>query len=234
MRVVGRRPAVLALLLLSAGVLNYALGAALLPPIAAALLLPRLLGDGLHSTLASLCVCAVCAESIVGAARETPWAPTPAADMIELLRLGDARPGLAFLELGSGDGRNLLLAAEHGLRAIGVERSPILCAASRVRAALARRDVAVVNADFGDDADWRRAIPPHGEVDLIYVYLSREALADLGPRLRCAYGGRGRKVRLLSRDFEVQGWGEPQARVQRGRTALLVWTVPAPSKGSCA
>ena len=156
------------------------------------------------------------ANTLLAIARDTPpWAPTPRLDMERLLQLGNARPGLTFLELGSGDGRNLLLAAERGLHAVGVETNPVLALLALLRARWAGVGelVTVVTADvFAPDA----SLPP---AHLIYSYLSEESMRRLAPRLRCARAppndavaaGIARReppsgfARILSRDFEVPG-----------------------------
>ena len=56
---------------------------------------------------------------------------------------------------------------------------------------------------------------------VVYLYMSREVLQRLGPRLACAYGGREQTL-VLTRDFEIPGWSEPR-RLQRGRTTLLAY-----------
>lgn len=189
------------------------------------------------------------AHALLAIARDTPpWAPTPRVDMERLLQLGNARPGLTFLELGSGDGRNLLLAAEQGLHAVGIERNPMLAMLALLRARWAGVGdlVTVATADvFAADA----SLPP---AHIIYSYLSYESMRRLAPRLRCAHAppydagaaGAGRRTpssgysRILSRDFEVPGMAEvhserPPAST-RGR--LLVYdaggsacAVPGPS-----
>ena len=156
------------------------------------------------------------ANALLAIARDTPpWAPTPRMDMERLLQLGNARPGLTFLELGSGDGRNLLLAAELGLHAVGIETNPVLALLALLRARWAGVNdlVTVVTADvFAADA----TMPP---ANLIYAYLSDESMRRLAPQLRCARAppdgtaatGIGRRAapsgyaRILSRDFEVPG-----------------------------
>lgn len=146
------------------------------------------------------------------------------------MRLGGAARGKVFLELGSGDGRNLLLASAMGMHAVGYERSPILVGLGRARAALSRGgseggSVEIVRADFME------ALSRRVGADLIFAYLSDEAMEKLAPRLSCAFGGTARTVVLVSRDFAVPGWGERE-RVQRGKSLLLAYTVPPPPPGA--
>ena len=71
--------------------------------------------------------------------------------------------------------------------------------------------------------------------------MSVEALEALAPRLACAYGGKARgsrRVRVLSRDFALPGWGEPTEQLQRGPTRLLLYEAERvawlPSDDVCA
>lgn len=221
-----RRRGLLSLLLGASLFLNFQLGLALMPSLLALLVLPPLAGSAVAAVLASL-------SDVVGAARSVPWVPTPAVDLAELMRSVDCR-GKSFLDLGSGDGRNLLLAMRDSgcNRAVGIELSPALVALSRMRIWWAGSGEIVVHS-----ADLLRAELP-ADIDFVYMYLSDDVLARLAPRLACAYGGRRRRaVTILSRDFVLPGWGEPTRRVTRGRTQLLAYDagrVPRPSEAECA
>lgn len=227
------RPARALLLLLAlCFCICFKLFLALVAPVLLLALLPPLLG-GTLGTMAALgaALLSVRPASIVSALKAPPWVPTPSADLHELLELGGARPGHTLLELGSGDGRNLVAAASAGLRAVGLEVSPLLCGMSWLRAALSGHGsrVTVQRADVLAD-------PLPADVDLVFAYLSRELMASLKTRLACAYGRPRRgapRVLLLSRDFAVPGW-TPRTRLERGRTTLYVYAVPRAPRGSPA
>ena len=113
------------------------------------------------------------------------------------------------------NGRNLLLAAQRGFsQSIGLELSPALVALSRLRLWLAQINGTVHRADV-----LTAALP--AEASVVYLYLSREALETLAPRLACAYHSRGTLV--LSRDFELPDWSPPFERLERGPTTLLAY-----------
>ena len=213
------RNAALAALLAAALVVNYSLFLVLLPPLLALLLLPPFVG-----TLAALCAALALTDTraLWEAARATPWAPTPASDLLDLFERVESR-GRVLLELGSGDGRNLLLARKSAgfSTAIGLEYSPALVAISRLRIWWESVDGAVVHR-----ADLLTAELP-AAVDVVYLYLSVEALDALAPRLACAYGLGPRAVVVLSRDFELPSWGEPSELLTRGRTRLLAYDARA-------
>ena len=70
------------------------------------------------------------------------------------------------------------------------------------------------------------------DVDVVFLYLSNEALATLAPRLACAYGRRA--VKVLSRDFELPGWRAAGTRYEaRGRTRLLVYDTTRLERPPC-
>ena len=213
----------IALLGIALLLLNFQLFLALLPPLAVLFLLPPFIG-----LPAALCVAAILADSqeIVGAARTTPWAPTPAEDLGILLQRVNRSDG-TFLELGSGDGRNLVLAVRAGFsKATGLELSPALVALSRLRIWWAGVNAVVHRANV-------HTAPLPADADAVYLYLSAEALATLAPRLACTYGGRGqRAVLVLTRDFELPGWGPPVANLTHGRTRLMAWEARRAQRGS--
>ena len=202
-----------AVLLLALFVVNYQLFVSLLIPLGSLLFfLPRIGAGNAFAAAAALAF--VSPWQITDAARTTPWAPTPSADLNDLLDIIGVQSGL-FLELGSGDGRNLLLAAQRGFsQSIGLELSPALVALSRLRLWLAQINGTVHRADV-----LTAALP--AEASVVYLYLSREALETLAPRLACAYHSRGTLV--LSRGFELPDWSPPFERLERGPTTLLAY-----------
>src|SRR5207302_5004295 len=77
------------------------------------------------------------------------WAGTSDERVDEALRLAGLRPGERLLDLGCGDGRVLLRAAEaYGATVIGVELDSGLAATARQRLAAAGVDGTVLEADF--------------------------------------------------------------------------------------
>src|SRR5690348_1091609 len=73
-----------------------------------------------------------------------PFLPTLKQHIPRALDLIDLKPGQTLLELGSGDGRVLLAAAERGLHAIGFEINPLLVIYSRWRTRHQRDNVEII------------------------------------------------------------------------------------------
>lgn len=214
-----RSAATLAVLLAAALFLNVSLFAAIVPPLMAYLCVKSMVG-----TWAALAAALLVLDggTVWAAIRATPWAPTPEHDLDDLLHFAAATMQLSsstFLELGSGDGRNLIRAIRHGFSsAVGLEWNPALVAVSCLRALFdSAGRTTTTHADI-----LKEPLPQIVEGGLVvYLYMSREVLQRLGPRLACAYGGREQTL-VLTRDFEIPGWSEPR-RLQRGRTTLLAY-----------
>jgi precorrin-6B methylase 2 len=67
--------------------------------------------------------------------KDVVWVPTSAALVERMLDLAKVTPADFVMDLGSGDGRNIIAAAKRGARATGVEFNPEMVALSRKRAA---------------------------------------------------------------------------------------------------
>lgn len=127
-----------------------------------------------------------------------PFVPTPWLILDEMLRLAEIRPEDTVYDLGSGDGRLVIAAAErHGARGVGVERHPDLVAYARSLAAT--RGVADrVRFVEGDvlQADVRDAT-------VVMMYLLPRLVAQLVPKLRdeLPIG-----ARIVSHDYPLEPW----------------------------
>jgi SAM-dependent methyltransferase len=74
-------------------------------------------------------------EPTVGqAGKDVVWVPTPPELVEKMLDMAKVTPSDLVMDLGSGDGRNIVAAAKRGARAIGVEFNPDMVALSRRRA----------------------------------------------------------------------------------------------------
>ncbi|MGH9969607.1 MAG: SAM-dependent methyltransferase [Pyrinomonadaceae bacterium] len=148
--------------------------------------------------------------------------PTPEETVAEMLRLANINPGDVLYDLGSGDGRIPIMAAQkYGIRAIGIEIDPKLVALARERAQLAQVAELV---NFRNDDMFRTDI---GEATVVTLYLSNKLNLLLRPKLlRELRPG----TRILSHDFHMGDW-QPEQTVKvpwQGnlyRTVYL-WTVP--------
>ncbi len=63
--------------------------------------------------------------------KDVVWVPTPSPLVEKMLDLAKVTPQDVVMDLGSGDGRNIIAAARRGARAVGVEYNPDLVELSR-------------------------------------------------------------------------------------------------------
>ena len=84
-----------------------------------------------------------------------PFLPTLKPQINEALNLLNLQPDQTMLELGCGDGRVLIAAAQRGLNVIGYELNPVLFGISWLRTRRYGNKVIVVWGDF-----WRISWPP--------------------------------------------------------------------------
>ena len=120
-----------------------------------------------------------------------PYLPTlrpQAAAAFELLRLGK---GQTLLELGCGDGKVLLLAAERGYQVVGIELNPFLALIAWLRTRHRRKQVRIIWGNF-----WRIPWP---EADGVFVFLLDRFMPKLDARME-QYGGP-----LASVAFKIPG-----------------------------
>jgi SAM-dependent methyltransferase len=122
------------------------------------------------------------------------WAATSDDRIGEALRLAGLQPGERLVDLGCGDGRVLLRAAEaFGAEVLGVELDPGLAAIARELLAAAGVGGTVVEADFD-------AVPI--EADVVFAFLSPATLQRLRPRLQALPA----HARIVTTGYPVPGW----------------------------
>jgi SAM-dependent methyltransferase len=125
---------------------------------------------------------------------DVPFVVTPDKVTHEMLKLADVRPGDVLIDLGSGDGRIVIVAAKHfGARGLGVEIVPELVAKSRdnaKRAGVADRAEFRVQDLFATDLS---------AASVITMYLLPEVNLQLKPRLQKLRPG----TRIVSHDWDM-------------------------------
>jgi SAM-dependent methyltransferase len=133
-----------------------------------------------------------------------PYYPTPYPIVFQMLKLAKLEPGELHYDLGSGDGRLVLIAArDFKARSVGYELDPALVASSRrqIKELGLADNASIVEADLFT-ADFTKP-------DLITVYLLPRALTMLRPLLEKQMKPGSR---VVSHDFAVPGW-EPSETV---------------------
>ncbi len=124
-----------------------------------------------------------------------PFLPTMKKDRKVALDLLDLKPGQLFIDLGSGDGSLLVLAAQRGLRAEGYEINPFLWLYSWVRTRRYGRRVKVRLKSF-----WKANL---SEADGVFVFLITHHMERLA-KLIDSRSSR-KKLKVVSHAFEIPG-----------------------------
>jgi SAM-dependent methyltransferase len=134
-----------------------------------------------------------------------------------MLALAGVTPRDVVYDLGSGDGRLPILAAQlHGARGVGIEIDAALVALSRTNA----RDAGVSERVTFVEGDLFTAdISP---ATVVTLYLSRSVLRQLEPKLRTELRP---GTRIVSHQFWIDGW--PAERTVRiDATEIFLLRVP--------
>jgi predicted RNA methylase len=115
-----------------------------------------------------------------------------------MLNLAELKAGEVFFDLGSGDGRTVIMAAKSfGARAVGVELREDLVkrALSTIYEQSLQDRTTIVNGDmFNVDLT---------SADVIFLYLTTSANEKVKPKLESELK---RGVRIVSHDYEIVGW----------------------------
>jgi SAM-dependent methyltransferase len=133
--------------------------------------------------------------------RGAPYLPTLTSQVDIALDLVALKPGQTLLELGCGDGKVLIAAAERGWNVVGYELNPLMALVAWLRtrryryARNGKGSVRVVCADF-----WTKQWPPH---DGIFVFLLDSFMEKLNNRIVQETGKNGKSVKLVSFAFQI-------------------------------
>lgn len=142
--------------------------------------------------------------------------PTRHAIADAMLQLAGVTDGDVVYDLGSGDGRIPIIAAQkYGARGIGIEIDPRLVTLSRGNA----NDAEVAHRVMFKAGDLFEA--DLGEATVVTAYLSPSIMKRLMPKLRALKPG----TRIVSHQFPMPGW-PPDGRRQVDEAEILLWRVP--------
>lgn len=172
----------------------------------------------LGAAVALLVISATLADDDILFERETPYVPTPQDVVERMLDMAGLKPAEYLIDLGSGDGRIVVTAAQRGARAFGVDLNP-----KRVQEGVANAKTAGVSdrATFEVKDLFDTDI---GKADVVTTYLLPLVNLDLRPRLleQLRPG-----TRLVTHAFHMgDDWWPDATDNIRGRI-LFLWVVPA-------
>lgn len=176
---------------------------------------------------------AALAALLGGAARadEVPYVQTPQAVVDKMMELARVGPDDFLIDLGSGDGRIVIVAAQkHGARGFGVELDPSLVKLSNdlaVKAGVADRAEFYTRDLFETDIS---------QATVLTMYLLPEVNLELRPRILKLKPG----TRIVSHDWDMAEWQPDAKAVLDGvvkpvmplrNSTVYLWIVPAKVAG---
>jgi SAM-dependent methyltransferase len=123
-----------------------------------------------------------------------PYLPTLSRQAEIALDFIDLKPGETLLELGSGDGKILLLAARRGWNVVGIEINPILVFVSRIRTWKYRKRVKIVWGNLWNSEKW----PP---ADGIFIFLLPKLMKKLDTKVEQWHNSK--PLKLVSFAFPI-------------------------------
>jgi SAM-dependent methyltransferase len=158
--------------------------------------------------------------------KDVVWVPTPPALVDKMLAMAQVTPKDFVIDLGSGDGRNVIGAAKLGARALGVEYNPDLVVLSRRNAA----DAGV--SDKATFVEGDMFASDFSQATVLALFLMPEHLFTLRPKFLDLKPG----TRIVSNTFGIEDWDPDETATIAGGckawcTALL-WIVPAKVEGA--
>ncbi len=147
------------------------------------------------------------------------YVPTPEPVVAGMLALAKVGPGDVLYDLGSGDGRIPITAAQrHGIRAVGIDIDPQRIAEARANAKAAKVQNLVTfrQADLFTSDISEASVVTLYLLDSLNQKLQPKLLAELKPG-----------TRIVSHAFGMGDW-EPEAQQDIDGRMIYLWTVPKP------
>lgn len=133
------------------------------------------------------------------AAKLAPYYPTPETIVDKMLRLGGLKAGEKMYDLGSGDGRIVIVAAQKfHAEAVGVELDKDLCRQSTAKILKLGLDknAHIINGDLLKQN--------YSSADLVTVYLLPDAVNNKVQPLLDKQLKKG--ARIVAKDFDFRNW----------------------------
>ena len=165
-------------------------------------------------------------EPVVGqSGRDVVWVPTPTVLLEKMLDVAKVTPQDFVMDLGSGDGRNIIAAAKRGARALGVEYNPDMVEFSN---RMAEKEGVAEKARFvqGD-----MYVADISQATVLALFLLPENLNKLADKFLALKPG----SRIVANHFAVSGWEPDESGRAEGDCGSwcnwLLYIVPAQAAG---
>lgn len=165
-------------------------------------------------------------EPTVGqAGKDVVWVPTPEAVVERMLDVAKITPKDYVIDLGSGDGRNVIAAAKRGATALGVEFNPNMVELSQRRA----KEAGVAGKATFVQGDMYEA--DISQATVMALFLLPDNMNKLLPKFLALRPG----SRIVSNTFSPEGWEADYQEAVPNCTSwctVLLWIVPADASGA--
>src|SRR5207344_1449998 len=160
------------------------------------------------------------------AGKDVVWVPTPPVLVEKMLDMARVTPQDYVMDLGSGDGRNVIAAAKRGARALGVEYNPDMVELSR---RIAAKEGVADKAQFVQGDMYEADI---SQATVLALFLLTDNLRRLTPKFLDLKPG----TRIVLNHYGIEGW-EPEATERTTGDCLawctaLLYIVPAKVAGT--
>lgn len=160
------------------------------------------------------------------AGKDVVWVPTPPELVEKMLDMAKVTADDFVMDLGSGDGRNIIAAARRGARAVGVEYNPDMVALSR---RLAQEAGVADKATFVEGDMYAADI---SKATVMAIFLLPANMNKLLPSFQTLAPG----SRIVSNTFSFDEWDPDERSFVDDRTCsgwceALLWIVPSMAAG---
>jgi len=153
--------------------------------------------------------------------KDVVWFPSPPATVETMLDIAGVTAADYVIDLGSGDGRNVIAAAKRGAQGLGVEYNPELVELSR------RNARAAGVADRAQFVEGDMYTADVSQASVLALFLIPENLRKLTPKFARLKPG----TRIVSNAFEIPGWRPSKTATAHGDCTVwctaYLYVVPA-------
>ena len=160
------------------------------------------------------------------AGKDVVWVPSPEATVEKMLDVARVTPQDFVVDLGSGDGRNVIAAARRGARALGVEYNPDMVELSKRNAEKAGVSG---KASFVQGDMYAAEFP---QATVLALFLLPENLLKLRQKFADLKPG----TRIVANTFGIEGWTPEESLTISGDCTswctVLLYFVPAKVAGT--
>jgi SAM-dependent methyltransferase len=160
------------------------------------------------------------------AGKDVVWVPSPEATVEKMLDVANVTSQDFVVDLGSGDGRNVIAAARRGARALGVEYNPDMVELSKRNA----QKAGVADKATFVQGDMYAADFQHATVLALFL------LPDNLLKLRSKFADLRPGTRIVANTFGIEGWTAEESLTIQGECTswctVLLYLVPAKVEGA--